>query len=53
MVQSLSLLGVLTAGIGGFLLLAMWDRNTHPRNKTGAYLLIALGVVLYIIGVVI
>ena len=57
MTNSLAILGVLTAGIGGFILVASWDSRAVSRRRYGAainilvYILIAAGIGLFAVGV--
>jgi hypothetical protein len=51
---SLPILGILVAGIGGFIVVASWDTRTGARRKAInilAYVLIAAGVSLSIVGI--
>ena len=53
--HSLSMLGVLIAGLGGFILVASWDSDRTARTgKTHliAYILMGAGIALFVAGVV-
>jgi hypothetical protein len=52
--QSLWMLGVLAAGIGGFIVVAGWDSGNRAGRGTAAilaYLLIGAGVALFVAGI--
>jgi hypothetical protein len=54
--QSLPLLGVLIAGVGGFLVIAGWDTRAERRHRKIAdllaYSLIAAGIGAFVAGVI-
>ena len=55
MPYSVSMLGILLAAIGGFIAIAIWDgerRRLRRFPQVAVILLIALGVALFIAGVV-
>jgi hypothetical protein len=52
--HSLSMLGILIAGIGGFIVVASWDTRTGRWRRTSdilAYILIGAGIALFVFGV--
>jgi hypothetical protein len=52
---SLPILGILITGIGSFIVVANWGTGTGTRRKAAtilAYVLIAAGVSLFIVGIV-
>lgn len=53
--HSLSMLGVLISGVGGFILVASWDSGRAARTRKShllAYILIGVGIALFVAGVV-
>ena len=53
MMHSLSMLGVLVAGVGGFILVASWDSGRTRKTHVLAYMLIGAGIALFAAGVII
>ena len=53
--HSLSMLGILIAGAGGFIVVASWDTRTGHRHRTSdilAYTLIGTGIAVFVVGIV-
>jgi hypothetical protein len=54
--QSVSMLGILIAGIGGFIVVASWDARpgAHHRKAINilAYILIGAGIAVFVVGIV-
>ena len=54
--QSLSMLGVLIAGIGAFMTVASWDSGRTVRTRKTrlfAYTLIGAGIALFVAGILV
>jgi hypothetical protein len=53
--HSLSMLGILIAGIGGFIIVASWDTRIGRRHRATdilAYILIGTGIATFVGGIV-
>jgi hypothetical protein len=53
--HSLPIIGVLVAGIGGFIVIASWEKRAgrqHRATDILAYILLGVGISLFVFGVV-